>query len=150
MKTGIIIVLFAAVAVLFAVILATGHTPAKARTPADPPPSYAVTAQLGCAYYPGGGGIRAWIPGPCTDATGTVADGEPDAYRLTVTNTGRLAEPVPDVTVTVGYYGVTGLIATARENLGGGQIAPGRAVGRILQDQPPGTTGIKVLGTSRR
>ena len=149
MKTGIIMVLLAAVATLGA-ILADGATPAKARPPASPPapPSYAVTAQLGCAYYPASGGSRVWLPGPCTDATGSAMVGAPDAYRLTVTNPSSRAEPVPDVTVA--YYSVYGLIATARKILPAGRIAPRRALLAVLQDQPPGTVAVRVLGTRRR
>jgi hypothetical protein len=147
MKTAVLMVLAAAVAVT-GTALALGGTPARARTPATPPPTYAVTVQLGCAYYPGGGGNRAWIPGPCTDATGSAMVGEPDAYRLTITNRSGRAEPVPDVTV--GFYSVYGLIGTAREVLPAGRIGARRAVRPVLQDQPLGTVRVAVLGTARR
>jgi hypothetical protein len=106
-----------------------------------------VTAQLGCAWYPESG-VRAWIPGPCTAATGSAQAGDPDAYRLTVTNTGLRDEPAPGVTV--GFYGLSGLIATARELLAAGRIAPWHAVRPVFQDQPPGTTSVRALGIRGR
>jgi hypothetical protein len=149
MKTGIIVLLAAFVAVLGALIV-HGRTPAQARTPADPPPVYAAAAQLGCAYYPGGGGVRAWLPGVCTDATGSAMEGQPDAYQISVTNTGPQAEPVP-LSVTVGFYGIDGvLISTAVENLPPGQISPHQALRAIEQDQLPGTTSVRVLDIRTR
>ena len=146
MKTGIVLFAAAVVAALGA-FLARGGTPAPDPQPAGPA-SYAASDVLGCAFYPSGG-PRAWMDGPCTDATGSAMMGQPDAYRITVANTGDRAEPVPDVTV--GFYGIFGtLIATAREILPAGWIAPHHIVREVEQDQLPGTVVVRVLGTSKR